>query len=32
MFFINGRALIGAQPLAVFQKVIESELALEVAR
>jgi protein-disulfide isomerase len=32
MFFINGRALIGAQPLAVFQKVIESELALEAAR
>jgi len=32
MFFINGRALIGAQPLAAFQKVVESELALKAAR
>jgi protein-disulfide isomerase len=32
MFFINGRALVGAQPLAAFQKVIESELALKAAR
>jgi protein-disulfide isomerase len=32
MFFINGRALIGAQPLAAFQKVVESELALKTAR
>ncbi len=26
-FFINGRAVVGAQPLAVFQQVIDAELA-----
>ena len=26
-FFINGRSLVGAQPFAVFQKVIEEELS-----
>ena len=26
-FFINGRPLVGAQPLAVFQQAIEAELA-----
>jgi len=26
-FFINGRQLVGAQPLAAFQKIIDSELA-----
>lgn len=26
-FFINGRAVIGAQPLAVFQQIIDAELA-----
>jgi protein-disulfide isomerase len=26
-FFINGRAVIGAQPLAVFQQIIDEELA-----
>jgi protein-disulfide isomerase len=26
-FFINGRQLVGAQPLSAFQKIIDSELA-----
>jgi protein-disulfide isomerase len=31
-FFVNGRLLVGAQPLTAFQKVIESELARRPAR
>ncbi len=30
-FFINGRAVIGAQPLAVFQQIIDAELAAQEA-
>ncbi len=31
-FFINGRQLVGAQPLTAFQKIIDSELAKKTAR
>jgi len=31
-FFINGRQLVGAQPLTAFQKIIESELAKKTTR
>ncbi len=31
-FFINGLAVIGAQPLAVFQQVIDKELAGEIPK
>ncbi len=30
-FFINGRAVVGAQPLAVFQQIIDEELAVAEA-
>jgi len=30
-FFINGRLLVGAQPAAVFQQMIDSELAKQPA-
>jgi len=29
-FFINGLAIVGAQPLAIFQQVIDKELAGEI--
>ncbi len=31
-FFINGRMLVGAQPIAAFQKIIDGELAKKPAR
>jgi protein-disulfide isomerase len=31
-FFVNGKQLVGAQPLATFQKIIDSELARKTAR
>jgi predicted DsbA family dithiol-disulfide isomerase len=31
-FFVNGRMLVGAQPLSAFTRVIEEELALSQAR
>ncbi len=31
-FFINGRQLVGAQPLAAFQKIVDSELAKQAAK
>jgi protein-disulfide isomerase len=31
-FFINGRQLVGAQPLTAFQKIIDAELAKKTAR
>jgi protein-disulfide isomerase len=31
-FFINGRQLVGAQPLTAFQKLIDSELASKASR
>jgi len=31
-FFINGRPLVGAQPVTAFQKVIDSELARKTSR
>lgn len=31
-FFINGRMIVGAQPIATFQKIIDSELARKSAR
>ena len=31
-FFVNGRELVGAQPLTAFQKIIESELSGKPAR
>jgi protein-disulfide isomerase len=31
-FFINGRQLVGAQPLAAFQKIVDGELAKQSAK
>ena len=31
-FFINGRQLVGAQPITAFQKIIDAELAKKTAR
>ena len=31
-FFINGRMLVGAQPLSAFQKIIDGELAKKSSR
>jgi protein-disulfide isomerase len=31
-FFINGRQLVGAQPLATFQKIVDGELAKQSAK
>jgi protein-disulfide isomerase len=31
-FFINGKQIVGAQPLAAFQRVVDSELAKVAAK
>jgi protein-disulfide isomerase len=31
-FFINGRMIVGAQPISTFQKIIDSELTKTPAR